>query len=91
MKRVLAQDRQSGELGVADGHVPAVARQQPEPVVGDVSNWASSASAWERRKSAQVEDVRSGAGSIPACCSISHPVEAATLIPSTRSSPWMRR
>jgi hypothetical protein len=39
MKRVLAQDRKSGELGVAGGHVPAVARQRPEPVVGDVSNF----------------------------------------------------
>ena len=52
---------------------------------------ASSASAWERRKLTQVVDVRSGAGSIPACCRISHTVEAATLIPSTSSSPWMRR
>jgi hypothetical protein len=36
-------------------------------------------------------EVRSGAGSIPACCSISHTVEAAILIPRTSSSPWMRR
>jgi hypothetical protein len=52
---------------------------------------ASRAPAWERRKLAQVVEVRSGAGSIPACCSISHTVEGATLIPSTSSSPWIRR
>jgi hypothetical protein len=52
---------------------------------------ASSASAWERRKSAQVVQVRSGAGSIPAGCRISRTVEAAVLIPRTSSSPWMRR
>ena len=33
----------------------------------------------------------SGAGSIPACRRISHTVEAATLMPRTSSSPWMRR
>jgi hypothetical protein len=35
--------------------------------------------------------VRSGAGSIPASLRISHTVEAATSIPRTSSSPWMRR
>jgi hypothetical protein len=35
--------------------------------------------------------VRSGAGSIPARERISYTVEAATLIPRTSSSPWMRR
>jgi hypothetical protein len=42
---------------------------------------ASTASAWGRRNLAQVEEVRSGAGSIPACRRISHTVEAAILIP----------
>jgi len=50
------------------------------PVKGDglEKSQASSASAWDRRKSAQVAVVRSGAGSIPACRRISHMVEAAT-------------
>lgn len=39
--------------------------------------------AWERRKVAQVVCWRSGAGS--------DPWSAATLIPRTASSPWMRR
>jgi len=52
---------------------------------------ASRASAWERRKSAQVLEARSGAGSIPASFKISHTVDTATFTPSTSSSPWMRR
>jgi hypothetical protein len=52
---------------------------------------ARRASAWERRKSAQVLDERSGAGSILASLRISQTVEAARLIPRTRSSPWRRR
>lgn len=52
---------------------------------------ARMASAWERRNAAQLCEVRSGAGSIPASLRISHTVEEATLIPSTSSSPWMRR
>jgi len=45
----------------------------------------------ERRKSAQVVEVRSGAGSIPACRRDLHTVEAEVLMPRTSSSPWMRR
>jgi hypothetical protein len=52
---------------------------------------AISAPAWERRKLAQVVEVRSGAGSTPAYRRISHTVAAAVLIPRTSSSPWMRR
>jgi hypothetical protein len=52
---------------------------------------ASSASAWERRKLAQVVEERWGAGSIPAWWRISQMVEAAVVMPRTRSSPWMRR
>jgi len=52
---------------------------------------ASKASAWERRKSAQVLAARSGAGSIPASFNISHTVDAATFTPSTSSSPCRRR
>jgi hypothetical protein len=63
----------------------------PLKVTVSKKSHASSASAWERRKLAQVVLVRSGAGSIPAWRRISHTVEAATLIPRTRSSPWMRR
>jgi hypothetical protein len=66
-------------------------RRVPVKVTVPKKSQASSASAWERRKSAQVVDVRSGAGSIPACCRISQTVEAATLMPRTSSSPWMRR
>ena len=63
----------------------------PRPVTVSKKSQASRAPAWERRKLAQVAGVRSGAGSIPACCRISHTVEAATLMPSTSSPPWMRR
>jgi uncharacterized protein YkwD len=52
---------------------------------------ASRASAWERRKSAQVLEARAGAGSIPASVKISHTVEAATFTPRTSSSPWILR
>ena len=51
---------------------------------------ANKASAWKRRKLAQVLDARSGAGSIPASFRISHTVEAATFTPRTSSSPWTR-
>jgi len=47
------------------------------------------ASACERRNVAQVSAVRSGAGSIPAALRISQTVDAATLIPSVSSSPWI--
>ncbi|OKI24903.1 hypothetical protein A6A25_33405 [Saccharothrix sp. CB00851] len=52
---------------------------------------ARSAPACERRKADQVVVVRSGAGSISASLRICQTVEAATLMPSTSSSPWMRR
>jgi hypothetical protein len=64
-------------------------RELPE-VTGSKKSQAISASAWERRKLAQVVLVRSGAGSISAWRRISQTVEAATLMPGTSSSPWMR-
>jgi K+:H+ antiporter subunit KhtT len=48
------------------------------------------ASAWVRRNAAQLVEVRSGAGSVPASLRVSRTVDAATLIPRTSSSPWMR-
>ncbi|OHV63679.1 hypothetical protein BCD48_37915 [Pseudofrankia sp. BMG5.36] len=52
---------------------------------------ASRAWAWERRKSAQLVAVRSGAGSMPASRMISQTVDGATLMPRVRSSPWILR
>ena len=52
---------------------------------------ASSASAWERRKSAHVVDARSGAGSTPSRLRISQTVDGATLMPRVASSPCTRR
>ncbi|MER5697680.1 hypothetical protein ACWDBO_50555 [Streptomyces mirabilis] len=52
---------------------------------------AGRASAWERRKTAQVLEERSGAGSTPLSVKISHSVEAATFTPRTSGSPWTRR
>jgi hypothetical protein len=52
----------------------------PVSVTVSMKSAASSASAWERRKAAQVVAARSGAGSIPASRSICHTVEGA--IPS---------
>jgi hypothetical protein len=66
-------------------------RCAPVTVTVSKKSQASRASAWERRKLAQVAVVRSGAGSIPASWRICHTVEAAVLMPRTRSSPWMRR
>lgn len=63
----------------------------PDRVAVSRKSRASRASAWDRRKSAHVLEARSGAGSMPASFRISHTVEAATFIPRTRSSPWMRR
>src|SRR5688572_18068842 len=48
---------------------------------------ARMASACDRRKVAQLSEVRCGAGSIPASRRISQTVDAAILIPGTRSSP----
>jgi len=66
-------------------------RRAPVKVTVTKKSQASRAPAWERRKLAQVVEVRSGAGSIPACCSIPQTVEAETSIPRTSSLPWMRR
>jgi hypothetical protein len=63
----------------------------PDRVTVSKKSQASRASAWERRKSAHVVELRSGAGSIPASCRISQTVEAATFTPSTSSSPCTRR
>lgn len=63
----------------------------PDKVTVSKKSQASRAWAWEHRKSAQVLRARSGAGSIPACFSISQTVEAATFTPSTSSSPWILR
>jgi hypothetical protein len=63
----------------------------PDRVTVSRKSHASRASAWERRKSAQVLEARSGAGSIPASFKISQTVDAATFTPSTSSSPCRRR
>ena len=63
----------------------------PDRVTVSKKSQASRTSAWERRKSAHVAELRSGAGSIPASCRISQTVEAATFTPSTSSSPCTRR
>ena len=42
-------------------------RRAPVSVTVSKKSQASKASAWERRKSAQVVEARSGTGSIPAC------------------------
>jgi hypothetical protein len=63
----------------------------PVSVTVSRKSQASRASACERRKAAQVLQVRSGAGAIPASFKISHTVDAATLISRTSSSPWSRR
>ena len=62
----------------------------PVRVTVSKKSQAKSASAWERRKPAQVVDERSGAGSIPASFKISHTVDGATFTPSTSSSPCTR-
>lgn len=62
----------------------------PLIVMTSKKSQASKAPAWERRKLAQVVEARSGAGSIPASRRICQTVDAATLIPRTSSSPWMR-
>ncbi|KMS75167.1 hypothetical protein ACM01_10995 [Streptomyces viridochromogenes] len=59
----------------------------PDRVTASKKSHASRASAWERRKSVQVLEPRSGTGSIPASFRISHTVEAATCTPGTSSSP----
>lgn len=63
----------------------------PDTVTVSKKSHASRAWAWERRKSVQVLAARSGAGSMPASLSISQTVDAATVIPSTSSSPWILR
>lgn len=63
----------------------------PVTVTVSKKSQASRAPAWERRKLAQVAAVRSAAGSVLSSWRISHTVDAATLMPRTSSSPWMRR
>ncbi|ADI04313.1 hypothetical protein SBI_01192 [Streptomyces bingchenggensis BCW-1] len=63
----------------------------PERVTVSMKSQASRASAWVRRKLAQVLEFRSGAGSMPASFRISQTVDAPTFTPSTRSSPCRRR
>jgi hypothetical protein len=58
-------------------------RRAPVRVMVSTKSQERRASAGERRKSAQVLDERSGAGSILASVRISQTVEAATLIPRT--------
>jgi hypothetical protein len=48
-------------------------------------------SAWDRRKLAQVTEPRRGAGPMPAFLRISQTLEAAMVMPSPASSPWIRR
>jgi hypothetical protein len=63
----------------------------PVRIVVSKKSVARMACAWERRNAAQLVEVRSGAGSMPASLRISHTVDAATVIPRTSTSPWMRR
>ena len=44
-----------------------------------------------RRNDVQDCDARPGAGSIPACLRIDQTVDAAMVMPSRASSPWIRR
>jgi hypothetical protein len=66
-------------------------KRAPVKVMVSKKSQASKAPACAQRKSAQVVEVRWGAGPIPASRRISQTVEAATLMPRTSSSPWMRR
>jgi hypothetical protein len=63
----------------------------PVSVMVSMKSAASNAWAGERRNWVQVEVVRSGAGSIPASRRIDQTVDAATLTPSTSSSPCTLR
>jgi hypothetical protein len=63
----------------------------PVRVIVSKKSTARIAWAWERRNAAQLVVARCGDGSIPASVRICYTVEAATLTPSTSSSPWMRR
>jgi hypothetical protein len=63
----------------------------PVSVTASKKSAARMASAWEGRNAAQLSQVRSGAGSMPASFRIAQTVDAATLMPRTSSSPWMRR
>jgi hypothetical protein len=44
-----------------------------------------------RRNVVHDSAVRPGAGSMPAFLSVAHTVDAAMVMPSRASSPWMRR
>ena len=75
-------DSAAGVLSVTE----STCSRTPDRVTVSKKPQASRAPAWERRKSAHVVELRSGAGSIPASCRISQTVEAATLTqaPATR-------
>ena len=62
----------------------------PVRVTVSMKSQASSVSAWERRKSAQVVMPRCGAGSMPSALRISQTVQGATLIARVASSPCTR-
>ncbi len=66
-------------------------RRAPVSVRVSKKSQASSASAWLRRKSAQVVLRRCGAGAAPCSRRISQTVEAATLMPKAASSAWILR
>lgn len=59
-------------------HVTDTNTLVPDKVTVSKKSQATRASAWERRKLAQVVADRPGAGSIPASFKISHTVEGAT-------------
>jgi hypothetical protein len=63
----------------------------PVSVIVSMKSVASGASACGRRNCVQVVAERSVAGSMPASGSVSHTVEAATVIPSVSNSPCTRR
>jgi hypothetical protein len=90
-RRRVGGGAQDPVLRLACSITASTCSRAPDKVTVSKKSQASSASAWERRKSAHVAEPRSGAGSIPASCRISQTVEAATFIPSTSSSPCTRR
>ena len=47
--------------------------------------------AWLRRNVVHDSNARPGAGSMRACLRIAHTVDAAMVMPSRASSPWIRR
>jgi hypothetical protein len=83
-----AQDPNAAGRVLDDGQ--DVCRRAREVIVSKQSA-ARNASAGDRGKVAHVCEVLWGAGSMPASLRISQTVDAASLTPRTRSSPWMRR